>query len=164
MVDLPNGLASCPHGTSQGQATLAGIENVTANISCDEDMGCPIDLTGDATANTLRIVTGFCNCRATISGGAGNDTLISAGQPLGFFDQLRGGPGNDTLIGKAGPDRLWGGRGADMILGGRGSDQLYGQHGADALSGGKGDDLLNGGLGIDRCNGGRGADTFVKCE
>ena len=111
VVDLSTGLATCPGLAGQSQATLAGIENVTASVGCDEDMGCPIDLTGDAADNTMRIIAGFCNCQATISGGAGNDTLISAGQLLGFFDQLRGGPGNDTLIGNAGPDRLWGGRG-----------------------------------------------------
>jgi Ca2+-binding RTX toxin-like protein len=159
VVDLSTGLASCAQ-----VATLAGIENVTAGTSCDEDTGCPIDLTGDAGDNVLRVVADFCPCRERLAGGGGDDTLVVGDVGGGFRAELRGGHGKDTLIGRAGPDTLWGGQGADLIRGGRGGDRLYGQRGADALGGGRGNDLLDGGLGIDHCNGGPGADTLIKCE
>jgi Ca2+-binding RTX toxin-like protein len=174
-----------------GAATLAGIENVTANTSCDMDTGCPVEIVGDGADNVL--VVGACNCLATILAGGGADTLVGTyfvnGPRPG--DTLDGGPGNDVLFGLYGDDRLVGGPGADTVFGGRGADQafglggrdtivggwgadlirggrgadrLFGRRGPDALYGGFGNDRLNGGRGIDTCRGGPGTDTLGGCE
>ncbi len=110
-----------------------------------------------------------------VSGGAGNDTLISieAIFASGFNDTLIGGTGNDFLIGKAGDDFLDGGDGFDyayfneavsavivnlatgIVSGGAGNDTLISIEGIlgsnfdDILIGGTGDDILDGGDGLD---------------
>ena len=193
MTDSDSITVDLATGTTDGcgTATLAGIENVTANTSCDMDTGCPVVIVGNDGDNVL--VAGACNCLATISGGGGADTLVGTffvngprpgdvldGGPgndviFGLWgdDRLIGGPGADTIFGGKGADRLFGldgrdtlvgGLGADVVRGGRGADDLFGRRGPDHLYGGFGNDHLNGGRGLDTCRGGPGADTLTGCE
>lgn len=109
----------------------------------------------------------------TLSGGAGADSLVSAGGN----DNVSGGDGPDTLVdtgganylrGDAGDDRITGGDDFDDINGNTGNDTASGGAGADWVVGGKdndllfgdaGNDLVYGNLGSDTCEGGAGADT-----
>lgn len=120
----------------------------------------------------------------TVTGGAGNDTLI-------------GGAGNDTFIGGVGADILTGGAGSDTVsyansaaavtvtltlttaqigtgdaagdrlsgiervIGTDFDDTLTGDSMDNRLDGGVGDDTLNGGAGADILDGGVGIDTAV---
>lgn len=59
----------------------------------------------------LRLGKPFRHIPSTVSGGAGNDSLI-------------GGWGNDHLLGDAGDDNIDGGRGRDAVRGGDGIDQI----------------------------------------
>ena len=86
--------------------------------------------------------------KASISGGAGNDTII-------------GGSGNDTLVGGSGNDTLLGHGGMDLLEGGNGTDVLTGGSGNDILQGGDGNDAIDGGGGNDQALMGAGDDTFV---
>jgi Ca2+-binding RTX toxin-like protein len=72
------------------------------------------NLTGDARANVL-IGNYFGN---TLSGGAGDDTLIDASDFGGDTDRdfLFGGDGNDWLESSQGNDDMDGGRGDDVLL------------------------------------------------
>lgn len=76
--------------------------------------------------------------RATITGGAGDQTIDASGF---------GGPVD--LSGEGGRDTLLGGSSADTLAGGPGEDTLTGANGSDTLEGGPGDDTLGGGSGTD---------------
>ena len=70
-----------------------------------------------------------------LTGGSGNDTLISRQEePAGMLYNfgLDGGIGDDTLIGGNGVDHLIGGRGADRLEGGSGDDILNGDYGSES--------------------------------
>ena len=142
-----------------------------------------VAMVGDAQDNTLITYA----CRATITGGHGDDELIW--DPDYIFEKysfrcpkaatLRGGPGQDsiygspgddrlfgdgdqdTIRGEAGDDRIRGGRGADRVLASAGKDDVRGGGGADRLLGGDGRDLLLGQGGRDRADGGPGHDRCV---
>ncbi len=143
-----------------------------------------IYLVGLAGHDSLRLDatlgTGYVS---TISGGTGDDTLISS---LGQ-DTLDGGIGADTAsyiqavtgvnvsllivgsqnTGGAGPDllnlieNLAGSNFADVLTGNAGNNVLWGGLGNDILNGGFGDDTLDGGQGADALFGGEGHDLLI---
>nr|WP_231402355.1 calcium-binding protein [Caenimonas aquaedulcis] len=95
-----------------------------------------------------------------VTGGAGNDTLISIEVvTAGASDDtltgnnnaniLDGGWGNDSLDGAGGNDTLYGGKGQDTAHGGNGNDAIYTGKGNDVLDGGAGSDTMSGGTGSD---------------
>ncbi len=112
-------------GTSIGNDTFSGIENLTGGAGNDT-------LTGDGNANVLL-------------GNAGQDTLIAGGGD----DTVDGGAAIDSIQGQEGNDVLHGGTENDTIDGGNGADQLFGDDGNDVLIGGAGNDTLDGGNGVD---------------
>jgi hypothetical protein len=95
-------------------------------------------ITGKVIANgygfdDVMVAEFLVNQRASLIGGAGNDTLVG-----GFLaDTLDGGQGNDLLLGGTQISD-----GGDSLLGGDGDDVLIGYAGADTLRGGNGTDLL----------------------
>jgi Ca2+-binding RTX toxin-like protein len=66
---------------------------------------------GDTAANLAVTYTSANTNATTITGGAGNDTLIGNNGS----DVIRGGAGNDTIFGEIGQDTLTGGAGADVF-------------------------------------------------
>ncbi len=86
-----------------------------------------------------------------VSGGAGNDNIVMAGN-VNAIAVFRGGAGNDRLVG---------GKLGDFLFGDEGNDILNGLGASDFLSGGAGDDVLNGGHGHDVLFGGDGVDSLV---
>ncbi len=84
---------------------------------------------------------------ATITGTAGNDTLV-------------GTPGPDVIVGLQGNDKIYGKGGGDVICGSRGQDRLRGGAGGDSLSGGAGSDSEFGGKGGDTLRSSGAYDTF----
>lgn len=97
--------------------------------------------------NDIIDASGVGRTRATIRGGAGDDTILGTAS----FDQLFGDDGNDSIDG---------GRGNDAVSGGPGNDTLTGGRDGDFVSGDEGDDLLIGGPRADRLFGGDGNDRF----
>jgi Ca2+-binding RTX toxin-like protein len=99
--------------------------------------------------------------RATLFGGAGNDTLTGGSGG----DQLFGQSDNDTLLGKRGFDLLFGGTENDTLTGGDADDRVFGESGNDRMVWNPGDDtdLNEGGAGTDtvEVNGGGGAEVFT---
>ncbi|GAA4933645.1 calcium-binding protein [Actinoplanes utahensis] len=92
-----------------------------------------------------------------LRGGAGNDTIQTAGGP----SELYGEAGADTILGSAAEHEfLDGGPGADRIYGGAGAEQIFGGAGDDTLSGGAGRDQLTGGAGSDLMSGGADDDLL----
>ena len=77
-------------------------------------------ITGNALDNHLELVNGSSSVVGTLSGGAGNDTLIGGGGG----DSLNGGPGNDSIMGNGGDDTIDGGTGSDFMSGGDGNDTV----------------------------------------
>src|SRR6056297_3076171 len=73
------------------------------------------------------------NDRDLVSGGAGNDTILTGDDA----DTIDGGAGNDSI--NAGID-------ADDVTGGDGDDTITGGEGSDTIEGNEGDDLIFGGL------------------
>ena len=94
---------------------------------------------------------------ASLSGDAGNDTLVAGAATLLLF----GGSGNDQLDGSGnGNGFLAGGSGDDVIQGGPAKDEMRGDDGDDHLSGGAGEDIVKGDEGNDRLDGGPDADAM----
>lgn len=80
-------------------------------------------------------------------GGAGDDVLLSYGDPIGSgtwasFRGQEASTGADALYGGDGNDYLMGGFGGDCLFGGTGDDTLIGSAGTDTLSGGAGADVF----------------------
>ncbi len=108
-------------------------------------------ITGDfgSGQDTFRVNAGVL-ASVSVSGGAGDDTLIYAGSGSAW---LHGGDGDDmltiegavsgvSLYGEAGANVLTGGTGANFLSGGDGDDVFVSGGGADAISGGAGDDSV----------------------
>jgi Ca2+-binding RTX toxin-like protein len=153
--------------TLGGQLNLSGVEQAR--------------LTGGA-GNNVFTVSGWSG-QATIDGGAGLDTLVSAndadltltantltrstGGSFTFtgieYAMLTGGAGNNTLdaTGFAGTLLLGGGAGDDTLRGGAGPSILLGGPGADVLTAGMGRAVLIGGAGGDTLTGGANDDLLI---
>jgi Ca2+-binding RTX toxin-like protein len=154
--------------------TVGGVpQNISAAVSS-------ILMSGNGGDDKLTIADNV-NIKATLQGGAGNDTLKggSAG------DLFQGGDGTDTVdyssrsapvtvgIGTLADDGaagekdnvntdieiVIGGSGADAIKGSSSNNTLIGNAGNDTLDGQAGNDVLDGGTGADLLKGGDGSDT-----
>lgn len=96
----------------------------------------------------------------TVDAGAGNDyvSIFQVGGRIEIPATISGGAGDDTLAGGDADDVIIGGAGHDQLHGGRGNDLLRGGDGNDTIIGGAGDDTVIGGLGIDHIVTGNGND------
>src|SRR6185312_8909234 len=98
------------------------------------------------------------NLPASITGGAGNDTIKGGGG----YDTIDAGDGNDLVYADGiintgnGNDTVWGGNKGDSITAGDGNDLLVGGWGNDTITGGTGRTTIIGGLGNDRLIAGSG--------
>ena len=124
--------------------------------------------TGADTVTLDASLIGAFTGSLTITGNAGNDSLISSALTTGISfsggagdDIAVGGQGNDTLSGGAGSDRILGAGGNDSIDGGDDADTLRGNVGNDTVTGGGGADLIIAGTGNDKANGGDGNDSIL---
>ncbi|WP_330202578.1 calcium-binding protein [Cyanobacterium sp. Dongsha4] len=152
-----------------GHNLLINLASTRSTIRIDDDD----DLTNgyERTVGTRNFFTG------TVTGGAGNDTLLGNSADNIFIggagndyldggsgdDSLDGGADNDTLIGGVGDDVLTGGTGVDSLNGGSGDDSLTaGDTGGSTLDGGSGDDSLVSGTGVDTLIGGLGGDSLTS--
>lgn len=97
-------------------------------------------ISGNGRANLLLGKSGASN---VLSGGGGNDVLLSRGQ-------------HDSLVGGEGSDELYAGAGNDTLDGGGGIDWLYGEAGNDTFVA----TLRAGGADKDHYNGADGLDTI----
>ncbi|NBQ40512.1 MAG: type I secretion C-terminal target domain-containing protein, partial [Alphaproteobacteria bacterium] len=112
--------------------------------------------TGDAGNDLIEVTTNYVNTGIRVSGGTGNDVLISTGSNRVDF---AGGSGNDTLTGGSGNDALYGdGFDSFIITGGDGKDTIYGDDGNQTLSG---NDTIDAGADNDSVYGGKGNDNIT---
>ena len=127
----------------------------------------------DITSNRSWTFAAAKVARVDVYGGAGNDSLISAGPVNGRVVRLFGAQGNDSLTGGNGREKFYGGLGNDTIKGGgnndiingaAGNDTLYGEDGNDTLNGGADNDWLNGGASNDILTGAGGDDTLIAID
>lgn len=169
--ELGNGV-----GDTNIVAVLRDISQTTVNVVDSNATLTKIQIFGQDTGETLRVIGTHDNLPSYIWGGDGDDTIrvtitgndelygeagddtIEAGNG---DDTVYGGIGGDSIIGEGGNDTLYGGDGDDTIDGGYGDDTIYGDNvygesgntGDDILSGGNGDDLIYGNDGNDTLNG-----------
>jgi Ca2+-binding RTX toxin-like protein len=120
-----------------GDDTIAG-GNGTDTILESGDVNFTLTITS-LTGNGTDILSGIE--RATLTGGASNNTLNASGFTLGAVT-LDGGLGNDTLIGGSGSDTLNGGADNDTLTGNGGSDTFNINSGIDAIADLSGSDVL----------------------
>ncbi|MFD0858216.1 Hint domain-containing protein [Roseovarius aquimarinus] len=142
-------------------APLTGANVPLPDDGFNDPTGIPADLDTD-------------NDRDLVSGGAGNDTILTGDDA----DTIDGGAGDDSIDGGLDDDEIAGGDGADFILGGEGSDTLLGGAGDDTIFGGvnnpsatipdatdpeldNGDDFIDGGDGDDFIDGEDDNDTIL---
>ena len=146
-----------------------GNDTISVAVSGDD-----VIVTNDSASETYPT---YSVSQIAIFGGAGNDTVSLAGEPIGATvsgaggddsitggagnDSLRGGAGNDTIGGAGGNDTVIGGAGDDCVKGGAGNDLLAGGPGNDTLHGGVGNDTLSGGIGDDCVSGNDGNDSII---
>ena len=96
-----------------------------------------------------------------VHGGAGNDSIVGTGSPIGRVRLLLdGGDGNDTIRGTLGDDTIFGGAVNDNITGGDGNDTVSADNGDDFVDGENGNDSIIGGIGADSVRGGAGNDIL----
>lgn len=110
--------------------------------------------TFDASAVTKGAVswtTGALANVATVTGGAGNDSLIATASTKAVT--LNGGAGDDTLTAANALN--------NTVNGGDGIDTITTGSGADVINGGAGNDIINSGTGLDVLTGGAGNDQFA---
>jgi Ca2+-binding RTX toxin-like protein len=88
------------NGVTQGFAR-SGVSGISVDAMGGADL---VRLTPGKVARFSRIVGMPVSVPATISGGAGNDTLIGGNAD----DVISGGIGDDSIDGRAGNDTLWG--------------------------------------------------------
>lgn len=77
-----------------------------------------------------------------IDAGKGSDSVKLSFDTLLIPATMSGGAGNDTLRGSAANDKLYGNAGNDNLFGGAGHDTLNGNQGINTLNGSTGDDLI----------------------
>ncbi len=113
--------------TNNGGSTVAliadGVEDFSLSGSDQDDT---ITISGDFTNTDLAPQT------VTVTGGAGNDSIVAAFEAPGDSMFADGGAGNDTIIGGLDDDTLIGGLGVDFLTGGGGVDSLDGGEEGDA--------------------------------
>lgn len=111
---------------------------------------------------------------AAVSGGRGDDVIVSTASAQGDLRIIKAGAGADAVACGAADDWVDGGAGRDVIRLGAGDDQaaavwqngsgddaIFGEAGRDRLSGGFGRDTLDGGAGNDRLHGGAWDDVLT---
>jgi len=170
-------------GTATTDANLVDVQ--TVNWTPD-DASNPrtLNLTGQTENFTIKVAAyGGAGNAATLTLGAGDDTIILADATNFSADVINGGGGTNTLRVDAGnlsaPNDVdlvniasitLNGSGQALTLtsqtenftitGSSGNDTITGGAGNDSITGGAGDDTINGGAGNDTINGGAGDDTI----
>ena len=152
---------SCPtQQEHEVRCSSAGFFVLTARLGDGDDA-----LRVEGSAFTLATIL-----FASLSGEAGNDTLVAGAPSLVVFggdgdDELDGtGNGDGVLVGGPGVDVIRGGPAKDEIAGSDGNDLLFGGPGTDIVKGDEGNDELHGGPDDDAMFGGAGADTLAGDE
>lgn len=112
-------------------------------------------VTATGAGGAVTFTTGDLAAAATLTGGAGTNTISAAAVSTSVAMTITGGAGLDALTGGAGADIINGGNGGTTGVG------LVGNAGADTITGGTGTDTITGGTGADILTGGAGVDTFV---
>ena len=94
-----------------------------------------LDLRGSKRADDLR----FYACTATVTGRAGNDTLVAnrTGEATYVLSCRDARTSDVTVLGNAGRDTISGTRGRDLLIGGPGRDTINGNANRDRCSGEK---------------------------
>lgn len=108
---------------------------VTVLFNGQADDGTTGGTEHDNVLNTIEIVRGTAFAD-TISAAGRGDSVGMILNGAGGDDTVTGGAGNDTLMGEGGNDTLLGGDGGDTLNGDAGNDLLQGQGGGDILNGG----------------------------
>lgn len=110
-----------------------------------------VDASAMGSGNTLGITdTGAVASDATVTGGAGNDSVV-----------LDSATGDLNLVGNGGDDTLTTNSGTDSVDGGAGNDTIVTGAANDTIDGGAGTDDITGGAGVDSLTGGADADDFI---
>jgi Ca2+-binding RTX toxin-like protein len=161
------------NGNAGNDALNGGPGNDTLNGGDGKDYVAYSDAIAGVVASLVN---------GTVSGGGGNDTLISIETVFGssFADTLTGDSGANSLYGRSGDDTVDGGAGDDFMSGDEGNDTLIGGPGYDtavfysatsgvtvnlalgtATGGGMGNDTLSG---IEAVEGGSFADILTGSD
>ena len=114
------------------------------------------DFADDGTGQLELTTTPFDTPVTSLTGGAGNDLLVTGD---GDDSGIDGGVGDDNIDAGLGDDTATGGDGNDVVGGGAGRDDLDGGSGGDRLEGGPGADRVDGQTGDDSLVGGPGRDV-----
>ncbi|MBX9790984.1 MAG: family 16 glycosylhydrolase [Pirellulales bacterium] len=166
--------------TGDDQVTFAQVNSTTIRVTTLKENGATVNYietfsgvtgrllaSGDRGNDTLDAVS-LTTTRATLDGGAGNNTL-KGGQAgdilIGGYDGGAGQQGNNVIIAGNGANTIYGNgisgaagatAGNHLIVGGSGADTIYGAFGTVASNGGEG--------GRNLIIGGGGADTIYASQ
>ena len=119
-------------------ATTAALKSITVTNNIPALTTVAVTNSGTSALTTVNLsgvtsgasFSGGATAGATITGGAGNDSLTGGAGP----DNISGGEGNDTIGGAAGADTIDAGNGTNSITGGAGADSMTGGTGADTYA------------------------------
>ena len=146
-------------GIDDGAAHALPANAVTSLEIFTGDNDNTVDISGVTSVNFTMlnsIVIGTSDFADNISGGDGNDTIMSAGG----LNTLSAGDGDDVITGGAGNDAIDAGDGDDIVNAAAGDDTVVGDDGLDVINGEDGNDSIFGGNGRDNIDGGAGMDTI----
>jgi Ca2+-binding RTX toxin-like protein len=146
---------------SIGQYDVRDLVGMSPGAGCQQNGPSGVLCSGVGISE-IRISAGDFDDRVTlntstfsrVTGGTGNDTLVSS-NPISQA-RLSGNDGDDTLFGTL-SDSLFGQNGNDFMVGGR---LLIGADGNDTMRGENGNDTMDGGNGFDNLDGGEGFDDL----
>jgi hypothetical protein len=182
-VSLSGGVLALQGSTTAG--TSLTVELIDNGSYIDADAGGEMLVAATSSVKEIQITGGggadyiFVDNRitspATITGGAGNDTIRGGGGKTtitdgsgndwisapGTADSITAGSGNDTILGGVGPDTIIAGGGNDSISGAGGNDSITVGNGNDTITGGNGNITIAAGNGRDSLAPGHGDDIIT---
>ncbi len=155
------------NGTAVGSITKLDASKANGDVKFTLVKAAAATLTGGAGNDTLDASASDTNAD-TVDGGAGNDTITTGNGA----DTIHGGNGDDDITAYAGDDatadsaanKVYGDSGNDTIKTGAGDDTVDGGGGNDTIEAGDGNNKVTGGLGNDKITTGAGADTIDAGE
>ncbi len=119
------------------------------------------NVNGSSSTQNLSYSVVNANGNTTLSGGAGNDTIVGA---LNQSNNITSNAGNDSVTGGNASDVISAGAGNDVVNGLNGNDTITTAEGNDTVNLGAGNNVVDTGTGNDSVNDGNGNSNITTGE
>ena len=148
-------LASVDASAFTGNQLTINASGSDAAMTIKAEISGQATITGGAGADTITVGSGGTNTKNSVTAGKGADT-VTAGEAN---DTISGGDGADSITASGGNDSITTGDGADYVDAGAGNDTINTSSGTTTA--GAGNDTIIGGEGNDSVTGGGAGDDHI---